>query len=69
MYQELIEKAWLNRELLKEESVKKAILEIIDVLDKGEIRVAEKINNEWQVNQWVKKAIIMYFPICETKDM
>ena len=51
MYQELIEKAWLNRELLKEESVRKAILEIIDSLDKGEIRVAEKINNEWQVNQ------------------
>ena len=69
MYQELIEKAWLNRELLKEESVKKAILEIIDLLDKGEIRVAEKINDEWQVNQWVKKAIIMYFPLCETKDM
>ena len=69
MYKEIIENAWLNRELLKEENTKKAIFEIIELLDKGEIRVAEKTENEWKVNQWVKKAIIMYFPLCETKDM
>lgn len=69
MYQELIEQAWENRELLKEESTKKAIFEVIDLLDKGKIRVAEKIEDKWHVNQWVKKAIIMYFPLCESKDM
>ena len=60
---EIIEKAWLNRELLKEEKTRECIREIIDLLDRGELRVAEPLNNEWQVNEWVKKAVILYFPI------
>lgn len=60
---EIIEKAWLNRELLKEEKTQECIREIIDLLDRGELRVAEPLNNEWQVNEWVKKAVILYFPI------
>ncbi len=59
----LIEAAWENRELLKEASTQKVIRDIIELLDKGTIRVAEPINGEWQVNQWVKKAVLMYFPI------
>lgn len=61
---ELIEKAWENRELLKERKVSVAIQTIIEELDKGVRRVAEpKENGEWQVNEWIKKAVILYFPI------
>lgn len=60
---DLIEKAWENRELLKEKDTQKIIYDTIELLDKGEIRVAEKKNNAWVVNQWVKKAVILYFPI------
>lgn len=66
---ELIEQAWENRELLKEKHVKEAISEIIEQLDKGKLRVAEPVENGWQVNEWVKKAVIMYFPIREMKVM
>ncbi len=59
----IIEKAWENRELLKEESVQKAINEVIELLDCGHLRVAEPIGNSWKVNDWVKKAVILYFPI------
>ena len=60
---EMIESAWANRELLKEEKTQKVIREVIEQLDKGKIRVAEPIENEWQVNEWIKKAVILYFPI------
>lgn len=58
-----IEKAWENRELLKDNQTIAAIRKVIDLLDKGELRVAEPINNGWQVNEWVKKAVVLYFPI------
>ena len=61
--QQTIEKAWLNRELLKEPDTTYAIRKVIDLLDKGELRVAEPITGGWQVNQWVKKAVVLYFPI------
>jgi 2,3,4,5-tetrahydropyridine-2-carboxylate N-succinyltransferase len=60
---ELIEKAWEDRSLLQDVSVQKAIKDVIEQLDKGVLRVAEPIGNEWKVNDWVKKAVIMYFPI------
>jgi len=63
MNKELIEKAWANRELLERQEVKVAIRETIELLDRGEIRVAEKSGGEWKVNQWIKKAVILYFPI------
>lgn len=66
MYQEkisIVEKAWENRELLKDENTQKIIRDIIELLDKGKIRVAEPNEGGVVVNQWVKKAVLMYFPI------
>ena len=60
---ETIEKAWENRALLKEENTINAIREVIDLLDDGKLRVAEPKNDGWQVNEWVKKAVVLYFPI------
>ena len=61
--QEIIESAWLNRELLKQKETLQAINEVINLLDTGIIRVAEpKENGEWFVNDWIKKAVILYFP-------
>ena len=60
---EIIEKAWLNRELLKDQSTVKVIEEVIEGIDKGRIRVAETQGDDWIVNEWVKKAVVMYFPI------
>lgn len=59
---DIIEKAWDNRELLKEKSTVDAIEAVIEQLDKGSLRVAEPVTGGWQVNDWVKKAVIMYFP-------
>jgi 2,3,4,5-tetrahydropyridine-2-carboxylate N-succinyltransferase len=61
--QTAVEKAWENRELLKEETTINAIKEVIYALDCGTLRVAEPTENGWQVNEWVKKAVVMYFPI------
>jgi 2,3,4,5-tetrahydropyridine-2-carboxylate N-succinyltransferase len=59
----IIENAWENRELLKEKLTISTIREVINLLDKGELRVAEPTVNGWQVNEWVKKAVVLYFPI------
>lgn len=61
--QKLIEQAWDNRELLKEAQTQNAIREVIEYLDKGKLRVAEPKGDSWQVNEWVKKAVVLYFPI------
>ncbi|MEN8155747.1 MAG: 2,3,4,5-tetrahydropyridine-2,6-dicarboxylate N-succinyltransferase [Bacteroidota bacterium] len=58
-----IESAWENRELLKEKRVQDTIFEVVDLLDRGEVRVAEQGASGWQVNDWIKKAVILYFPI------
>ena len=60
---EIIENAWDNRELLKEKETVIAIKTIIEDLDRGVLRVAEPDGNDWKVNEWVKKAVILYFPI------
>lgn len=60
---EIIECAWENRALLQEEKTITAIRQVVDLLDKGELRVAEPIADGWQVNEWVKKAVVLYFPI------
>lgn len=61
--QTIIEQAWDNRSLLQEEKTINAIREVIELLDNGRLRVAEPVNGGWQVNEWVKKAVVMYFPI------
>jgi 2,3,4,5-tetrahydropyridine-2-carboxylate N-succinyltransferase len=59
-----IESAWSDRSLLQQVEVVKAIEWVIEELDKGRLRVAEPLESgEWQVNEWVKKAVVMYFPI------
>ena len=63
MLQQTIENIWDNRELLQNEDSKTAIREVIRQLDLGELRVAEPTDNGWKVNEWVKKAVVMYFPI------
>ena len=61
---DIIEAAWDNRELLKEKATQQAIEAVIQQLDEGVLRVAEPLNNgEWQINEWVKKAVVLYFPI------
>ena len=61
--QQTIENIWDNRDLLQNEDSQKAIREVISLVDKGELRTAEPTENGWQVNEWVKKAVVMYFPI------
>jgi len=66
----LIEAAWENRDLLKEKNTKAAIRKVVSLLDKGELRVAEPLKKGgWQVNQWVKKAVVLYFPIQRMKTI
>lgn len=61
--QQTIENIWENRDLLQNEDSKSVIREVISKLDLGELRVAEPTDNGWKVNEWVKKAVVMYFPI------
>lgn len=66
---QIIESAWDNRELLKENKTKDTIREVIEQLDKGKLRVAEPGTNGWIVNEWVKKAVILYFPIQQMETL
>ncbi len=61
--EQIINAAWENRELLKETSTQNAIRAVVELLDKGKVRVAEPETNGWKVNDWIKKAVILYFPI------
>ena len=58
-----IEEAWKDRTLLNDKNVQEAIRSVINQLDKGELRVAEQTVGGWQVNEWIKKAVVLYFPI------
>jgi 2,3,4,5-tetrahydropyridine-2-carboxylate N-succinyltransferase len=60
---EIIEQAWADRSLLQDSKTQDAIREVINQLDSGQLRVAEPTTNGWQVNEWVKKAVVLYFPI------
>ena len=62
-YNDTITKIWENRDLLSDSSNQEMIREVIQMLDQGKIRVAEFRDGEWSVNQWVKKAVILYFPL------
>ncbi|MBL0340523.1 MAG: 2,3,4,5-tetrahydropyridine-2,6-dicarboxylate N-succinyltransferase [Bacteroidetes bacterium] len=69
MLQAIIENAWNDRKLLEKEEVKAAIREVIEQLDNGKIRVATPVGNEWIVNEWVKKAVILFFPISKMETI
>ncbi|HLA55287.1 MAG TPA: 2,3,4,5-tetrahydropyridine-2,6-dicarboxylate N-succinyltransferase [Flavobacterium sp.] len=58
-----IEKAWEDRALLAQPETITAIRKVIDLLDEGILRVAEPTLDGWQINEWVKKGVVMYFPI------
>ncbi|GAB2706175.1 2,3,4,5-tetrahydropyridine-2,6-dicarboxylate N-succinyltransferase [Mucilaginibacter koreensis] len=65
----LIEEAWEDRSLLSENDYINAVETVIARLDKGEMRVAEPIGNRWHVNDWIKKAVILYFPIMQMEEI
>ena len=68
--QNTIEAAWQNRELLNDAKTQETINAVIELLDKGSLRVAEPlVDGSWKVNDWVKKAVIMYFPIRKMETM
>ncbi|MBP5516781.1 MAG: 2,3,4,5-tetrahydropyridine-2,6-dicarboxylate N-succinyltransferase [Bacteroidales bacterium] len=62
--QELIEAAFENRDMLQMPEVRNAVSEVIEMLDKGKVRVAQPEGEKWIVNEWVKKAVLLYFPMC-----
>lgn len=63
--QNIIEKAWENRELLQQAEARAAVAEVIELLDQGKLRCAEPTEEGWQVNDWVKKGVILNFPLQE----
>jgi len=62
-HKSIIEKAWDDQELLNDSSTISAIEEVIEMLDKGKLRIAENNDGNWIVHEWVKKAVVLYFPI------
>ena len=75
MYEDLkkiIEAAWENRAMLQDETVREAVRAVVELVDKGRLRTAEPADperSEWRVNEWVKKAVILYFPIQSMRTM
>lgn len=69
MLKDIIEKAWEDRALLKNAEVIEGIKQVIEQIDKGKLRVAEPSANGWITNEWIKKAVLLYFPISEMKTM
>lgn len=63
--QQLINQAYEHREMLQDPHIQETVRSVIEQLDKGEIRIAEKKEGTWIVNEWVKKAVLLYFPICK----
>jgi len=65
--QKIIEEAWENREMLRESNVQTSIRNVIELLDKGQLRVAEPTADGWQLNEWIKKAVLLYFTFQKLK--
>lgn len=65
----IIEKTWDDRSLLQTIEAKDTIRKVIALLDEGQLRVAEPTADGWQVNEWVKKAVILYFPIQDMRTI
>ncbi|MBS1497360.1 MAG: 2,3,4,5-tetrahydropyridine-2,6-dicarboxylate N-succinyltransferase [Bacteroidetes bacterium] len=58
-----VQKIWENRELLNDEENVQVIKSVMEEIDKGRLRTAEPVSNGWQVNEWVKQAILLYFGV------
>lgn len=69
LMKDIIQEIWNNRELLKDSKYIKIINDVISELDLGKIRVAEKKDGEWVVNEWIKKAVILFFPISKMETI
>ncbi|MCI5083539.1 MAG: 2,3,4,5-tetrahydropyridine-2,6-dicarboxylate N-succinyltransferase [Saprospiraceae bacterium] len=68
--QQLIESAYDNRELLQQPETQAAVREVLEKLDKGEVRVAEpQDGGSWKTHEWIKKAVLLYFPIQQMKTI
>jgi 2,3,4,5-tetrahydropyridine-2-carboxylate N-succinyltransferase len=65
----IIEAAWENRSLLGKSETQETIRAVINQLDSGELRVASPTERGWQVNEWVKKAVVLYFPIQQMETL
>jgi len=65
----LIEEAWVDRKLLEYNEYTNAVELVIERLDKGEMRVAELVGTRWHVHEWIKKAVILYFPIMQMEEI
>ena len=61
--EKIVNDIWENRELFNDEFNKNVIWLVIEDFDKGKFWVVELLNNSWNVNEWIKKAVILYFPI------
>ena len=59
----IVESAWNERELLKDPKVQHAIRSVIKALDEGTLRIAEPVTDDWITHEWIKKAVILYFPV------
>ena len=59
----IINRAWEDRSLLEDQATVQCIEKVIDMIDRGELRAAAPTDAGWVVNDWVKKAVILYFPI------
>ncbi len=68
-HKEIILAAWDDRSLLERSETQDAIRATVENIDKGKLRCAEPTADKWQVNDWVKKAVILYFPIHEMKTI
>jgi 2,3,4,5-tetrahydropyridine-2-carboxylate N-succinyltransferase len=69
--QSTIEQAWENRERLSPGSapakIGKAVAQVLDELDRGRLRVAEKVSGTWHTHQWIKKAVLLSFRLQENQ--
>lgn len=61
--QQLIQEVWSDRSLLQQDKYKDAVKAVIEEVDKGRLRTASPTKNGWQVNEWVKQGILLYFGI------
>ncbi len=67
--EQLINRAWGNRNLRETDEVREAVFNTVEALDKGKLRVAMPVGEEWKVNEWIKKAVILYFPLRKMETM